>query len=612
MTQIDAKPEIKDDVSSPVNIKIDLIPDTVELINDLHSIVKSLQSTVADDRIRIKMTADNAGLITDVSQIIHHLNGGMYGVLPKLQIYLQADSVYSIIDNINREIASLPDSAIRKIAIGLNTADITADGVSVPIQLDADSKDKFMSSVKSVVAEAQSIIEPLNIRLSDISAEQIRSFIDASKQLPQQDETPKETESKSKKTSTKQTATREEIDAAKKYKSITKEIYKLKTQEIKANETKREALSGHIALLSEEQRELKALIKDSKLLQEITEDINNHHKKFTDSRKPYTDKYKKDFANYKSDTIEKYEDLVLDNRSGNDAQKHYAKELNTYLDKIKKRKDAIADRNIVEKADLDYSKRLLDNYIKSASHLEKILSNKNVVGYGSTYEDATNKMLLGNFDAGGKIVSSKMIDGKLVAKIADVHGKVKKVVFEVDHLTNAIVKAGKTAQKTSSAVDTFMSRLGDKYKEVARYLLSFGSLYEIWYIVQRGVQVLRDMDTAMVEVRKVSNETTETYAAFERQMADVAKQVATTNTELRNSAADWLRLGETIDDAATLAKNAAIYVNVGDGIDIDTATSDMIIAMRAFGIEASESMKIIDAYNEVGKLNCRNYIVIYN
>ena len=64
---------------------------------------------------------------------------------------------------------------------------------------------------------------------------------------------------------------------------------------------------------------------------------------------------------------------------------------------------------------------------------------------------------------------------------------------------------------------------------------------------------------------------------------------------MRNSSADWLRLGESIEDAGELAKNAAMYVNVGDGIDIDTATSDMITAMRAFNIEAKDSIKIVDA-----------------
>lgn len=104
----------------------------------------------------------------------------------------------------------------------------------------------------------------------------------------------------------------------------------------------------------------------------------------------------------------------------------------------------------------------------------------------------------------------------------------------------------------------------------------------------------------MTEVRKVSNETEETYESFQEQTAETAKAIASTNAELLNSSADWLRLGESIEDASELSKNSAIYVNVGDGIDIDTATKDMITSMKAFDIQAKDSMQVVDAFNEVG------------
>ena len=104
----------------------------------------------------------------------------------------------------------------------------------------------------------------------------------------------------------------------------------------------------------------------------------------------------------------------------------------------------------------------------------------------------------------------------------------------------------------------------------------------------------------MTEVRKVSNETEETYESFQEQTAETAKAIASTNVELLNSSADWLRLGESIQDASELSKNSAIYVNVGDGIDIDTATKDMITSMKAFDIQAKDSMQVVDAFNEVG------------
>ena len=42
-----------------------------------------------------------------------------------------------------------------------------------------------------------------------------------------------------------------------------------------------------------------------------------------------------------------------------------------------------------------------------------------------------------------------------------------------------------------------------------------------------------------------------------------------------------------------------MYSNVGD-LDIQTATSDIVSALKAFNIEASNATKIVDSFNEVG------------
>ena len=47
-----------------------------------------------------------------------------------------------------------------------------------------------------------------------------------------------------------------------------------------------------------------------------------------------------------------------------------------------------------------------------------------------------------------------------------------------------------------------------------------------------------------------------------------------------------------------------MYSNVGD-LDIETATNDIVSAMKAFRIEASDAIKIVDSFNEVGN----NYAV---
>ena len=51
-------------------------------------------------------------------------------------------------------------------------------------------------------------------------------------------------------------------------------------------------------------------------------------------------------------------------------------------------------------------------------------------------------------------------------------------------------------------------------------------------------------------------------------------------------------------------KVATLYKNVGDGIDIETASEDIVSTMKAFKIEAKDAITIVDKLNEVGVYNC--------
>lgn len=104
----------------------------------------------------------------------------------------------------------------------------------------------------------------------------------------------------------------------------------------------------------------------------------------------------------------------------------------------------------------------------------------------------------------------------------------------------------------------------------------------------------------MTEVRKVSEGTEAQYKSFQQTVSSTAQEIASTNKELINSSADFSRLGYSLEQAESLAKNTTLFVNVGDGIDITAATEDMITAMKAFDIKAEDSIKIVDNYNQIG------------
>lgn len=119
--------------------------------------------------------------------------------------------------------------------------------------------------------------------------------------------------------------------------------------------------------------------------------------------------------------------------------------------------------------------------------------------------------------------------------------------------------------------------------------------------LRKMVVAVRDVDTAMTELKKVTEETDTTYANYLENAINRAKELGATVADTVTASADFARLGYTLDEAAALADAALVYKNVGDGIeDISTASESIISTMKAFGIEAENAMLIVDKFNEVG------------
>ena len=123
----------------------------------------------------------------------------------------------------------------------------------------------------------------------------------------------------------------------------------------------------------------------------------------------------------------------------------------------------------------------------------------------------------------------------------------------------------------------------------------------LYRALKQVVSTVIEVDTAMTELRKVTDETDATYSKFLDNASERAKKIGATLTDVVNSSADFARLGYELEDAAILADTALVYKNVGDGIeDINTASQSIISTMQAFGIQANESMLIVDKFNAVG------------
>lgn len=155
-------------------------------------------------------------------------------------------------------------------------------------------------------------------------------------------------------------------------------------------------------------------------------------------------------------------------------------------------------------------------------------------------------------------------------------------------------QAGEPLEKLG---DTVWNSLSDKLvKGLALSISAFAakSLHDI-------TENVIELDKALTELKKTTDETNSTYNAFLDDAAKIASKLGTTMSDVVNSVADVSRLGYNLTEAKDISKAILLYKNVADGVDNVGKASDIIVAsMKAFGIEANNVMEIVDSFNEVG------------
>lgn len=173
--------------------------------------------------------------------------------------------------------------------------------------------------------------------------------------------------------------------------------------------------------------------------------------------------------------------------------------------------------------------------------------------------------------------------------------------IDIDQYNQALDRwktaAGKAGAMAESAGQKFSRMLGDK--------IGYGAIALVLMKIRQALgQVYTNvvnLDTAMTELKKVTDETDATYQKFLTNAASRARALGATITDTVNATASFARLGYGIEDASKLADAAVVYKHVGDEVEsIDEASNSVISTMQAFGVEASNVMSIVDKFNQIG------------
>lgn len=174
--------------------------------------------------------------------------------------------------------------------------------------------------------------------------------------------------------------------------------------------------------------------------------------------------------------------------------------------------------------------------------------------------------------------------------------EVQKLVAEFAKLKSEVTAAGKLG---ASFFDTIRQRaIGVNAQLIAQFL----SWQDMLRYTRQAIDVVNDLDYALVDLKKTTTMTTSELNDFYYGANDIAKQMGVTTEEIINQASAWSRLGYSSREAATeMAALSSQFAQISPGMDIDLATDGLVSTMKAFHVDvANVERDVMDVINKTG------------
>ena len=172
--------------------------------------------------------------------------------------------------------------------------------------------------------------------------------------------------------------------------------------------------------------------------------------------------------------------------------------------------------------------------------------------------------------------------------------------FEKSDLDNQFKNLKSRISAEGLTGNSMWAELTRGFKQIGQFAMTYGMIQNTaMQLPSKIISAVTDVDSAMTNLYKVTDETDQRYQKFFNNAGNTSKYLGRDMSSYINQTAEWAKLNYSLSDSEQLSKLSSIYANVGEVGD-ETAVSDMVTAMKAFNIQASDAQKIIDSYNRLG------------
>lgn len=119
------------------------------------------------------------------------------------------------------------------------------------------------------------------------------------------------------------------------------------------------------------------------------------------------------------------------------------------------------------------------------------------------------------------------------------------------------------------------------------------SLQSLQQVIQSIISETVSLNDSMTQIRLVTQGSSDDTKALMSDYSNIAKQLGTTTSAVADSAVEWLRQGNTVEETSELVK-ASTTLSVIGAMDASDATTALTASLNGYKMEASDAMKIVD------------------
>lgn len=191
-------------------------------------------------------------------------------------------------------------------------------------------------------------------------------------------------------------------------------------------------------------------------------------------------------------------------------------------------------------------------------------------------------------------------NGDLWKQIQDLDTAVKNYSGTLEENQAAMAHVKAQAEALGLTTET----LGQKFTRLWKEHFQTAAVMAGLHLVQQGMQQVYqnvvEVNTAMTELKKVTNETDTAYSKFTQRAAQQSRELGANISDYVQTTADWARLGYNLPNSEELARVSSLFANVGDGIDSATQASEYLIStLKGFNLAADDAERVVDIINQV-------------